>query len=365
MGVCRPARCSMDECTRVKAPHIDRLRSMRERLEKADPHKIWVDTSGQHADLTYNHVDLFSGCGGNMEGMRDAGFRTLLSVELDDDAAETLRLNFPDTVHIHGDVRRLRNDTLHSVVTDHVHVLSAGFPCQGFSVAGMRRLDDERNQLYMEVARIAKAIRPDYVVLENVPGIVSMADGMFVNAIRKAFRRIGYPNMSVQILESATYGVAQVRPRAIFIANRLGRPNPYPAPILEPDQYRPIESALGDLESVPYGGIPNHEWTWHRPDMIDRLAAVPPGGSLYSTYVDAAKRQYRGLPAMTVKENHGGTHIHYRLDRMISAREMARLQGFEDEFVFYGRMKRVMWQVGNAAPPPLFRHIGLAIRRHL
>ena len=346
-------------------PHIDRLRALRDRLDRADPHKLWVDTSIRSADATYNHVDLFSGCGGNVEGMRQAGFHTLLSVEIDDDAIKTLRRNFPDTVHIHGDVRRVRNRQLRSTVADHVHVLSAGFPCQGFSVAGMQRADDERNQLYMEVVRIARSIKPDYVVLENVPGIVSMASGLFVDAIRKAFYRAGYPNMSVQILESAAYGVAQVRPRAIFIANRQGKPNPYPAPMLEPSQYRSIESAIGDLEDVPYGGMPNHEWTWHRPDTISRLADVPPGGSLYSTYIDAAKRQYRGLPAMTVKENHGGTHIHHKLNRMISAREMARLQGFEDGFVFHGRMKRVMWQVGNAAPPLLFRHIGLALREQL
>ena len=87
--------------------------------------------------------------------------------------------------------------------------------------------------------------------------------------------------------------------------------------------------------------------------------------SLYKSYVDAAKRQYSGLPSMTIKENHGGTHIHYKLNRMISVREMARLQGFSDRFIFSGRMKRAMWQVGNAAPPPLFKHIGLAIKSQL
>ena len=79
----------------------------------------------------------------------------------------------------------------------------------------------------------------------------------------------------------------------------------------------------------------------------------------------SAKRQYSGLPSMTIKENHGGTHIHYKLNRMISVREMARLQGFSDRFIFSGRMKRAMWQVGNAAPPPLFKHIGLAIKSQL
>lgn len=349
----------------IKTPNVDRLRSLKQRLDATDPHKVWVNANGPRTETTYNHVDLFSGAGGNMEGMRQAGFRTLVSVELDADASDTLAANFPDTIHVHGDVRDVRKEWLRENVRDHVHILSAGFPCQGFSVAGARQVNDERNTLYRQVVRIANILQPDYVVLENVPGLVTMDGGSFVKSILSSFGRIGYPNMSVQILESAAYGVPQVRPRAIFVGNRLGLPNPYPTPILQPEQYVPIESAIGDLEGRGYGDVPNHEWTKHRLAMIGRLAKVPPGGSLYTTYLDAAKRQYNGLPAMTVKENHGGTHIHYKLNRMISAREMARLQGFGDGFVFSGRMKRVMWQVGNAAPPPLFKHIGLAVRTQL
>ena len=95
--------------------------------------------------------------------------------------------------------------------------------------------------------------------------------------------------------------------------------------------------------------------------MIKRPAKVEPGHSLYKTYSDANKRQYKGLPSMTIKENHGTTHIHYDLNRTLSAREMARLQSFPDSFEFSGRMKRVFWQVGNAAPPLLFKHLGLAV----
>ena len=74
-----------------------------------------------------------------------------------------------------------------------------------------------------------------------------------------------------------------------------------------------------------------------------------------------AQRQYPGLPSMTVKENHGGTHIHPHLNRVISAREMARLQTFPDTFLFEGTMKKAMWQIGNAVPPRLAECIGLAL----
>ena len=109
----------------------------------------------------------------------------------------------------------------------------------------------------------------------------------------------------------------------------------------------------------------NHEWTKHTTKMKERLSKVEPGCSLYDKYIDAWKRQYRGVPAMTIKENHGGTHIHYDLNRVISAREMARLQSFPDTYIFSGRMKRVMWQVGNAVPPLLAKNIGLALRHSM
>jgi len=99
--------------------------------------------------------------------------------------------------------------------------------------------------------------------------------------------------------------------------------------------------------------------------MEGRIAQVPPGGSLYKSYYDAWKRQYRGVPCMTIKENHGGTHVHYELNRVLSAREMARLQTFPDSFIFWGTMKRAYFQIGNAVPPVLGRHIALALRPSL
>jgi DNA (cytosine-5)-methyltransferase 1 len=197
--------------------------------------------------------------------------------------------------------------------------------------------------------------------MENVPGILTMQDGKVRNAIVEAFRDAGYENVSVAVLEAATYGAAQIRPRAIFIANRFGLPNPFPKPILSESQYVPIETAIDDLPA--WTTIPelNHEWTKHSPQFMERISKVPPGGSLYPSYYDAFKRQYPGLPSMTIKENHGGSHIHPTLNRCISAREMARLQTFPDSFVFEGSMKKAMWQIGNAVPPRLAEVIGLAL----
>jgi DNA (cytosine-5)-methyltransferase 1 len=228
-------------------------------------------------------------------------------------------------------------------------------------VAGRRDPKDPRNRLFREFVRVVDEVRPDYFVMENVPGILTMSGGKVLEAILESFDEIGYPATSVAILEAASFGVAQIRARAIFVGNRHGLLNPFPAPILQPSDYVPIEAAINDLP--PWTRLPeiNHEWTKHSKEFEKRISKVPPGGSLYETFVDAFKRQYPGVPSMTIKENHGGTHIHPSLNRCISAREMARLQSFPDDFIFEGSMKKAMWQIGNAVPPLMARAIGTAL----
>jgi len=240
-------------------------------------------------------------------------------------------------------------------------VVLGGPPCQGFSVAGKRDPNDPRNKLFREFVRVVDELKPDYFVMENVPGILTMQKGKVAEAILEAFDEIGYSWVSITVLETAALGVPQLRSRAIFIGNAKGMPNPFPAPILEKDQYIPIEDAISDLPpNTPLPDI-NHEWTRHSKKFIERISKVKARDSLYPTFLDAYKRQYLGVPSMTIKENHGGTHIHPTLNRCISAREMARLQSFPDDFIFTGSMKKAMWQIGNAVAPLMSEAIGKAI----
>lgn len=307
-------------------------------------------------------VDLFCGAGGMTLGLSQAGFRPIASVEINPIASETHIRNFPNCRHYCGDIHQFQaREWLRETDRTEVSLVVGGPPCQGFSVAGKRDPNDARNDLFREFVRIVAELQPWYFVMENVPGILTMQKGSVCKAILKSFAEIGYPHTSVAILESAAYGVPQIRPRAFFIGNRLGLPNPFPKTQLTQEEYRAIESAISDLPA--YTPLPeiNHEWTRHSPEYMERIAKVPPGGSLYASFLDAFKRQYPGLPSMTIKENHGGTHIHPHLNRVISAREMARLQTFPDDFIFTGPMKKAMWQIGNAVPPRLAECIGYAL----
>jgi len=324
-----------------KQCRLGRYERIQRELEQndPDPYKISVEIdSPPDQGCHYNFVDLFCGAGGMTQGLFQAGFKPVASVENHPIASATYRKNFPQCHHFSEDIQTFKPmDWLKQIDSPLVHLLVGGPPCQGFSVAGKRNPNDPRNYLFQEFLRIASEISPWYIVMENVPGILTMKKGKVKEAILDAFDSIGYSTVSVLILESAAYGVPQIR------------------------QYLSIESAISDLPE--YTRIPeiNHEWTNHSPEYMERLAKVPPGGSLYQSYADAFKRQYPGKPSMTIKENHGGTHIHPHLNRVISAREMARLQTFPDSFIFEGSMKKAMWQVGNAVPPRLAECIGYAL----
>ena len=345
-----------------KKPKLGRYEQLRRELEEdaSDPRKVFVDFAELPSGPKLKFVDLFCGAGGISCGLSKAGYEAVAAVELVDVACRTHARNFPDCRLFRGPIEAFHPvDKLGEQTT--IDLVVGGPPCQGFSVAGRRNPDDPRNQLFKQFMRVVAELRPPYVVMENVPGLLTMSNGAFREAIHEAFADAGY-EVSVAVLESAAYGVPQLRPRAIFVANRVGFANPFPKPQLKPAEYKPIEPAIADLHPSAMDPGTNHEWTKHSKLMVNRIAEVPPGGSLYETYVDAWKRQYPGMPAMTIKENHGGTHIHPSLNRVLSAREMARLQTFPDEFVFEGSMKKAMWQIGNAVPPRLAEVIGLALR---
>ena len=152
-------------------------------------------------------------------------------------------------------------------------------------------------------------------------------------------------------------------PRAdFFIGNRIGVDNLHPKPFLTPDKYITTAQAIGDLVNHPEDVDFNHVPTRHREDMVKRMMALPEGKSLYKGYSDAWKKCPWNEASCTIKENHGGVNIHPLLPRVLTAREMARLQSFPDDFIFIGPKNKQLVQIGNAVPPLLGKAIGIAIK---
>ena len=356
------------------------LHPVKNKVEKAVQRKIiqkkvaddinWVDIASCWRNIKLSKmtfVDLFCGAGGLSKGLEMAGLLGICGLDWFEEAGMTYRRNF-EHPFVNGDITtQEKKDEFYATVKKQLgrrklNIVAGGFPCQGFSMAGNRIVDDPRNSLYKEMLEIVKTLQPEFVICENVKGLRSMLGGQVEKKIIEDYRAIGY-EMNVTTLCAADYYTPQKRERVIFIGNRIGLKNLYPKPILKPSEYVTTGEAIKDLMKHPEDSDFNHVPTKHRPDMEARMAKLPEGKSLYEGYSDAWKKCPWNEASCTIKENHGGVNIHPKLPRVLTAREMARLQSFPDDFIFEGKKNKQLVQIGNAVPPLLGKAIGLAIRK--
>ena len=328
-------------------------------------------------------VDLFAGAGGLGYGFVQAGYRVALAVESNRDAAQTYRLNHPGTPVLEADVRELDGDDVRRFLpgAGGAAVLLAGTPCQGYSAAGKRDPDDPANLLYEEVARLAGLLCPDLVVIENVLGMGNVRGVGFVERIRSALTGAGYNVAQPARLRASDYGVSQNRVRLVYLARRadLGETPPPPPPTHVPPgkgvplngeglpQTPTLDDVLADLPDLGpgvvleygmAGGTPiyNASTMAHSPRVVEKIKGIEPGKGPISY-----RRLEGGHVARTLVSGHRALPVHPQLDRTISVREAARIQGFPDSFVFAGVRSNQPLQVANAVPPPLAR----ALAEHL
>ncbi len=329
----------------------------------------WADISSvwqhpQPSQMTF--VDLFCGAGGLSKGLEMAGLNGVCGLDFFKEAGDTYKRNFHHPF-VFGDITLQESkDKFYTTVKEqlagrHLNIVAGGFPCQGFSMAGNRIVDDPRNSLYKEMLEIVKNLQPDFVICENVKGLRSMLNGAVERKIIEDYKAIGY-EMNVTTLCAADYYTPQKRERVIFIGNRMGLKNYHPQPILSPNHYITTGQAIADLINHPEDTAFNHVPTKHSPEMEKRIIECPEGKSLYKGYSDAWKKCPWNEASCTIKENHGGVNIHPKLPRVLTAREMARLQSFPDDFIFEGKKNKQLVQIGNAVPCLLGKAIGLAVR---
>lgn len=329
----------------------------------------WIDIKFfwdniEASDMTF--VDLFCGAGGLSKGLEMAGLNGICGLDWFEEAGMTYRRNFKHPF-VNGDIKlkdtkEIFYDTVEKQLNGRkLNIVAGGFPCQGFSLAGNRIVDDPRNSLYLEMLEIVNKLQPDFVVCENVKGLRSMLGGRVERKILEDYKAIGY-DMNVTTLCAADYYTPQKRERVIFIGNRIGLKNYYPKPILQPSEYITTGESISDLMNHPVDEAFNHVPTKHRPDMEEKMRLLPEGKSLYKGYSDAWKKCPWNEASCTIKENHGGVNIHPKLPRVLTAREMARLQSFPDDFIFMGAKNKQLVQIGNAVPCLLGKAIGIAVR---
>jgi DNA (cytosine-5)-methyltransferase 1 len=172
---------------------------------------------------TFKSIDLFAGAGGLSCGLQKAGFHPIFAAEINKTYAATYEQNHPGIPVAKKDIRDLSNHEVMDVTglkPGDLDLLAGGPPCQGFSInAPIRSLDDQRNHLFKEYLRIAKVLMPKVLLIENVPGIISLGKGTVVKAIYEELDCMGY-SVQHKILFAGHYGAPQMRFRTVFIAAR-------------------------------------------------------------------------------------------------------------------------------------------------
>lgn len=319
-------------------------------------------------------IDLFCGAGGLTKGFEMAGFDVLMGVDVNESFLKTFEHNFPGAKAIETDIRDLKGKNILEkleVSKGEIDVVVGGPPCKGFSFAGERDPEDERNNLVWHFIRLVDELRPKWFLMENVKGLLSMETPQGVEVPEKIMRRfadIGYKR-KYRVLNSAKYGVPQKRRRVIFLGNQVGNPINYPEPthrapdqetLKELDPYKTVREALKDVEDVP-----NHVIADHSEKIVKRMDELDYGESVYDNWSDSWVRFHPDKPSPTIKENHAAPGVHPFEPRVLSPRECARLQSFPDDFVFKGSKSSQFKQIGNAVPPLLAKALALEIKKHL
>ena len=344
---------------------------------EADLVPIYDDTPRQ-----FTTIELFAGAGGLALGIEQAGFETLGLVEIDKDAADTLKQNRPNWRVLNEDIAKISCLDLpefFGLQKGELDLLSGGAPCQSFSYAGKRLgLEDARGTLFYHYAKFLEQLQPKMFLFENVRGLLSHDHGRTYQTITDIFKSTGY-TIDKRVLNAWNFGVAQKRERLITIGIRNDLVNKIHFHFPEPHAYKPVlrDILLDCPKSI---GAPYSDYKRKIFEM------VPPGGYWRDIPEEVAKPYmkscwYMGggrtgilrrlsldepsLTVLTSPSQKQTDRCHPLEPRPFTIRENARCQSFPDDWQFCGGIGAQYKQVGNAVPVNLAYDIGIKIKEAL
>ncbi len=338
-------------------------------------------------------VSLFSGAGGLDVGVDKAGFKTLCSIERDPHCVSTLRRNSRQKTVWQVDIRVLDPSRVASTLGTRrkdLALLHGGPPSQPVNPLGQKKdISHPKDHLALEMVRFARALRPTAALIEQVPNFLKTEyspKSLLKDVLAEEFKTIGY-DLHLTVLDAADYGIPQRRKQVFIVCLPRGQTYEFPYQVL-----LPAPSTAGEaIDGLPPAvkpeedpGVPNHIDATPPRDRV-RIAYVREGEWLSKsdapsdiiqklTPRDSTKfrRIGRSLPAPTLRS--GERLFHPVEDRYLTPRETARIQGFEDRYVFHGPIRRLSGsvrdldqhsQVANAVPPPFAQAIANSVKASL
>lgn len=325
--------------------------------------------------MILNYIEVCAGCGGLSTGLENAGFYPLLLLDNDKSCVKTLKTNKPNTNVQLGDMRKL------SLLDykDSLTLLAGGVPCQSFSQAGKREgLDDDRGKLMIDFLRLINETLPDCFLIENVQGLITHEGGKTFESLKAMLENNGKYRVYHKLLNANDFGVAQKRKRVFiigFLTEKYSKTFEFPCEL----KYKPVLKDV--LNNCPSSvGI---TYPKHKKKIMD---LVPPGGC-WVDLPETIKIEYMGKsinsgggkrgiarrlsmdePCLTLTTSpcqKQTERCHPSETRPLTVREYARIQSFDDTYHFEGSTLNQYKQIGNAVPPLLAYHVGLAIYNYL
>lgn len=325
-------------------------------------------------------LSLFSGCGGLDLGFEKAGFEIPVANEFDPTIWETFKVNHPSTQLLECDIKNIKEEDLPKDIDG----IIGGPPCQSWSEAGaMRGINDSRGQLFFEYIRLLKILKPKFFLAENVSGMLSKKHKEAVENFIKLFKDSGY-NVSLTLVNAKDYGVAEERKRVFYIGfrNDLKIDFKFPEGSTKDDNKKiTLREILWDLKDT---AVPAEDKNYHNPRAVNNNEYFV--GAYSPMFMSRNRVKSWDEQAFTVQASGRQCQIHPQAPKMIkvglnrcefeygkeylyrrmSIREVARIQGFPDDFRFiYNKVDNAYKMIGNAVPVNLAYEIALAIKKVL
>ena len=305
--------------------------------------------------MALTSVEFCAGAGGQALGLELAGFQHKLLVDNDRFCCETLKLNRPDWNVVQADMCEVSGANYVGV-----DLFAAGLPCPPFSVAGKQLGEKDERNLFPEALRLINEIQPKFVLIENVRGFLDPIFADYRKLLRGQLGRLGY-EVDWKLLNASDFGVSQLRPRLAIIAAKIEYWPYFQFPLAQSKKPPTVGELLQDLMAAR-GWSGATVWAQQANDIAPTIV----GGSKKHGGPDLGPTRARqawlkqGVIGSTIAEQ--APDSDFVGTPRLTTRMVARIQGFPDNWDFFGKKTNAYRQVGNAFPPPVAGALGEQIK---